>query len=44
MHRLQALDTLKEAVPQVYSEINTRAATHEIGKYYLLDCFRGYQE
>ena len=44
MHRLQALDAIREAVPQVYSEINNRAATNEVGKYYLLDCFRGYQE
>jgi len=44
MHNLRALEALKDADPQVYSEINNRAANAEVGKYYLLDCFRGYQE
>ena len=44
MHNMRALDALKEAVPQVYAEINDRAALTEVGRYYLLDCFRGYQE
>lgn len=44
MHNLRALEAIKAADPQVYSEINSRAANAEIGKYYLLDCFRGYQE
>lgn len=44
MHHLRALDTIKDADPQVYSEINSRVAINGVGKYYLLDCFRGYQE
>ncbi len=44
MHNLRALEALKNADPQVYSEISNLAANTEVGKYYLLDCFRGYQE
>ncbi|MBU0987390.1 MAG: hypothetical protein KKH68_09075 [Proteobacteria bacterium] len=43
MHNIRALDPIKDELPQVYSEINKRAALTEAGKYYLLDSFRGYK-
>jgi len=44
MHNLKALDPIKDALPQVFSEINKKASFTEAGKFYLLDSFRGYKD
>lgn len=44
MHNFKALEPIKDTLPQVYSEINKRAAITEVGKFYLLDSFRGYKD
>jgi hypothetical protein len=44
MHNFKALEPIKDALPMVYSEINKRAAITEVGKFYLLDSFRGYKD
>ena len=43
MHNFKALESIKDDLPQVYSEINKRACVTEAGKFYLLDSFRGYK-
>lgn len=43
MHDLRALEPIKHNLPQLYSEINKRAYSSEIGKFYLLDSIRGIQ-
>jgi len=43
MHNFNALEPIKEDLPQVYSEINKMAWVTEAGKFYLLDSFRGYK-
>lgn len=40
MHNLKALESLKDDLPQVYSEIDKRSSVTVAGKYYLLDSFR----
>ncbi len=44
MHNFKALEPIKDALPQVYSEINKSASITEVGKFYLLDSFRGYKD
>jgi hypothetical protein len=43
MHNFKALESIKDDLPQVYSEINKMAWVTEAGKFYLLDSFRGYK-
>ena len=43
MHNFNALEPIKDDLPQVYSEINKMAWVTEAGKFYLLDSFRGYK-
>jgi hypothetical protein len=42
MHDLNALEPIKEHLPQLYSAINKRTPLSEAGKFYLLDSIRGY--
>ena len=42
MHDIQALESIKDIVPQVYAEIKKRAYPSEAGRFYLLDAIRGY--
>lgn len=44
MHNFKALEPIKDALPQVYSEINKSTLLTEVGKFYLLDSFRGYKD
>jgi hypothetical protein len=44
MHNFNALEPIKDDLPQVYSEINKMACVTESGKFYLLDSFRGYKD
>ncbi len=44
MHNFKALEPIKDALPQVYSEIDKSASITEVGKFYLLDSFRGYKD
>lgn len=44
MHNTRALEPLRADLPQLYAEIQKRAALTEAGRYYLLDSFRGYQD
>ncbi|RKX84308.1 MAG: hypothetical protein DRP58_07440 [Spirochaetes bacterium] len=43
MHDFRALESIKDNLPQLYSEIDKRASVSEAGKYYLLDSMRGYR-
>ncbi len=43
MHDLKALDSIKEHVPRVYSEIIKKTTDSDAGRLYLLDSMRGYQ-
>jgi hypothetical protein len=43
LHDIRALEPLKETLPQLYSEIDSRATVSDAGKLYLLDSMRGYQ-
>jgi len=43
MHNFKALESIKDDLPQVYSEIDKMACVTEAGKFYLLDSFRGYK-
>jgi hypothetical protein len=43
MHDFRALEPIKENLPQLYSEIDKKAAVSEAGKFYLLDSIRGYK-
>lgn len=43
MHNFKALESIKDDLPQVYSEIDKMACVTEAGKFYLLDSFRGYR-
>lgn len=44
MHDLKALDSIKERVPRVYSEIIKKTADFETKQLYLLDSMRGCQD
>ena len=41
LHDLRAIETLKNNLPQVYSEISKSAFLSEAGRYYLLDSIEG---
>ncbi len=41
MHDIKALDTLKEQFPEMYSERAKKTVACEMGRFYLLDRFRG---
>jgi hypothetical protein len=41
LHNMRALEALKAAVPEVYSQVNARASLSEAGKYYLLESIQG---
>ncbi|UCH80647.1 MAG: hypothetical protein JSW20_13050 [Nitrospiraceae bacterium] len=43
MHDLKALDSIKDRVPHVYSEIIKKTTDSDAGRLYLLDSMRGYQ-
>jgi hypothetical protein len=43
MHNFKALESIKDDLPKVYSEIDKMACVTEAGKFYLLDSFRGYK-
>ncbi len=43
MHDFRALESLKSRLPQVYSEIDKKSSVSDVGKLYLLDSMRGYQ-
>ena len=43
MHDLKALESIKDRVPRVYSEIIKKTTDSDAGKLYLLDSMRGYQ-
>ena len=42
LHDLRAIETLKNNLPQVYSEISKSAFLSEAGRYYLLDSIEGH--
>ena len=42
MHDIRALESVKDNLPQLYSEITKRASLSEAGRFYLLDSIRGY--
>jgi len=44
MHDLKALDSIKESIPRVYSEISKKTAVFETQQLYLLDSMRGCQD
>ena len=44
MHDLKALETIREAMPQIYSAINKRSRVSEAGRYYLLDSIKGFKD
>jgi hypothetical protein len=41
LHDIRALDSIKDDLPQLYFEMDKKAAVSEAGKYYLLDSIRG---
>lgn len=43
MHNVRALEPIKDKLPQLFSEINKRAAICGAGRFYLLDSVGGYQ-
>jgi uncharacterized protein YfkK (UPF0435 family) len=43
LHDLRALESLKDKLPHVYSEINKKVSVSEAGNLYLLDSLRGYK-
>ena len=43
LHDLKALESIKDRVPHVYSEIIKKTTDSGAGKLYLLDSMRGYQ-
>ena len=44
MHDLRVLETIKNDLPQLYSEIHKRASVSEDGRFYLLDSLREYED
>ncbi len=42
MHDIKALESIKDELPQIYSEITKMVSVSEAGRYYLLDAIRGY--
>ncbi len=44
LHNFRALEAIKEEAPKVFSEIDNMAAMTEVGRFYLLDKYKGYKE
>ncbi len=44
MHDFRALETIKDDLPLLYSEINKRTSVSDAGKFYLLDSIRGFRK
>ncbi len=44
MQDCKVLESIKDNMPYLYSELNKRAAISEAGKFYLLDTMRGYKD
>ncbi|MCP3951100.1 MAG: hypothetical protein GY697_02610 [Desulfobacterales bacterium] len=44
MQDCKVLESIKDNMPHLYSELNKRAAISEAGKFYLLDTIRGYKD
>jgi len=42
LHDLKALEPIRSRMPQLYSEINKKAPSSDIGKLYLLDSMKGF--
>jgi hypothetical protein len=43
LHDIKALDPIRSKMPQLYSEINKKAPSSDIGRLYLLDSMKGFQ-
>lgn len=43
MHDFKALKSIQEHLPRLYTEIDKRTSVSEAGKFYLLDCVKGYR-
>ncbi|RJQ48098.1 MAG: hypothetical protein C4538_04385 [Nitrospiraceae bacterium] len=43
LHDIKALEPIRSRLPQLYSEINQKAPSSDIGRLYLLDSMRGFQ-
>jgi hypothetical protein len=41
LHDVKALETVRQAMPQLYAEISRKATQSEAGKYYLLESIKG---
>ena len=44
MQDFRVLESIKDNMPHLYSELSKRAAISEAGKFYLLDTIRGYKD
>jgi hypothetical protein len=44
MQDFRVLDSIKNNMPHLYSELSKRAAISDAGKFYLLDTIRGYKD
>lgn len=44
LHNVKALESIRDDLPQLYSEINKRASITGAGKFYLLDTIRGHKD
>lgn len=42
LHNLKALETIKNYLPQVYSEVSKRISLSRASSFYLLDSLRGF--
>lgn len=43
MHDIKALEPIKSTMPELYSEIDKKTYTSDVGRLYLLESLRGYQ-
>jgi len=43
MHDIKALEPIKSAMPELYSEIDKKTYASDVGRLYLLESLRGYQ-
>lgn len=43
LHDMKALEPIRSKMPQLYSEINKKAPSSDIGRLYLLDSMKGFQ-
>ena len=44
MHDVEALEPIREDLPQICSEIDRRSCITEVGRFYLLDSIRGHKD